>query len=392
MKKPILILIALLLGTFTSYTASNAATRPFTYDGSAYIFIEGPVEFSIFPDGQFDFVYLGYDDRGRVNVNINTANININYNSGYNYEPYLQYDDYGAVIQIEDVPIYYDQFGRIVRAGNTNIVYNDRRIVGVGGLRIFYHPWGGFNYATGYINFWTPRYIWRPWHVYYVRPFYYNCIVYDLPYRRYYNPHRYPYWRHRQLYNNGRRVAYNNGRRNFYKPGSRVHYKDGRTAVNQNFNESRRNPVAQNNPRGNKQFERGTRRLSSSTSYGKPATNNTRGEVIASRDMKRQYAKPVRNSSSRSHVTGNKISGTNRSGVAVKSAKRSKGSRSFGTASQSQKVSSRNRMSSSGSGDRAGISNRSVKRAQPSNVSRQRTNVGRSGSATSSSRSSRRGM
>ena len=75
MKKPILILIALLLGTFTSYTASNTATRPFTYDGSAYIFIEGPVEFSVFPDGQFDFVYLGYDDRGRVNVNINTANV-----------------------------------------------------------------------------------------------------------------------------------------------------------------------------------------------------------------------------------------------------------------------------------------------------------------------------
>jgi hypothetical protein len=249
MKKSILILAALLLGTFTSYPANHAADRPYTYDGNAYIFIEGPIEFSVFPDGQFDFVYLGYDNRGRLNVNINTANVNINYNSGYNYDPYLQYDDYGAVIQIEEVPIYYDQFGRITRAGNTNIVYHDRRIVRVGGLQIFYHPWGGFNYCTGYINFWTPRYIWRPWHVYYMRPYYTNCIVYDLPYRRFYNPHRYPYWRHRALYNNGRRVAYTNGRRDFSRPGSRIHYRDGRTAINRNFNASRRNPIAAANPR-----------------------------------------------------------------------------------------------------------------------------------------------
>eukprot|EP00657_Telonema_sp_P-1_P004467 TRINITY_DN20350_c0_g1_i1.p1 TRINITY_DN20350_c0_g1~~TRINITY_DN20350_c0_g1_i1.p1 ORF type:complete len:145 (+),score=15.53 TRINITY_DN20350_c0_g1_i1:158-592(+) len=76
------------------------------YDGNAYIFVEGDVEFSIFPDGQFDFVYVGPQSGSRVAIS--SPNVNISFNSGYDYEAYVQYDDYGAVIQIESVPIYYD--------------------------------------------------------------------------------------------------------------------------------------------------------------------------------------------------------------------------------------------------------------------------------------------
>ncbi|MAP54481.1 MAG: hypothetical protein CL605_06215 [Altibacter sp.] len=232
MKKTAALVIAFLMIGITSKAESAPESAPanYSYDGSAYIFVEGGVEFSVFPDGQFDFVYLGRDRGGNVNVNINTQNVNINFNSGYDYEAYIQYDDYGAVIQIEDIPIYYDEFGRIVQAGSTEIRYNDRRIVRVGGLHVYYNPYGYFSHCTGYINLWTPRYIYRPWHVYYARPFYSSCIVYDYPYRRYYNPHRYSWHHHRQYYNNRHRVAYHNGRRDFHRPGSRVHYKDGRVA------------------------------------------------------------------------------------------------------------------------------------------------------------------
>ena len=83
MKKSIFTFIAIVLTTLVGTAAElNNSARSYNYNGSAYIFIEGPIEFSVFPDGQFDFVYLGYDNRGRVNVNINPGNVNINYNAG----------------------------------------------------------------------------------------------------------------------------------------------------------------------------------------------------------------------------------------------------------------------------------------------------------------------
>ena len=273
MKKLVTLVFGMLIMGFSSQAAPSAAAASvaYEYDGSAYIFIEDGVEFSVFPDGQFDFVYLGRDQRGNVNVNINTNNVNINFNSGYNYDAYVQYDDYGAVIQVENVPIYYDNYGRIIQAGNTEIRYNDRRIVRVGGLRVYYDHYGSFSYYTGYINHWTPRYIYRPWHIYYVRPIYASCIVYDYPYRQYYRPYRYTYTHHVQYYRNRHRVAYNNGRRDFHRPGSRVHHKDGRVARNSNYNPNRRNTMASNN---------GGRR-------GELANSNNRGTVSNDRGTRR---------------------------------------------------------------------------------------------------------
>lgn len=248
MKKLTTVVIAMMvmgIGSNAFSTNFNSSST-YLYDGSAYIFVEGGVEFSVFKDGQFDFVYLGYAPNGSVNININMPNTNINYNSGYNYDAYVQYDDYGAIIQIEEVPIYYDEYGRIIQAGNTEIRYQNRRIVRVGGLHIYYNNYGYFSHYSGYINYWTPYYVYRPWHSYYAIPYYSSCIVYDYPYRRYYTPYRYSYNHHRNYYNKRTSVAYNNGRRNFHKPGSRVHYKDGRVASNKNYDSNRVNTYDSN--------------------------------------------------------------------------------------------------------------------------------------------------
>ena len=128
----------------------NASDFGRGYDGNAYIFVEGDVEFSVFPDGQFDFVYVGPQTGSQVTIS--TPNVNVSFNSGYDYEAYVQYDDYGAVIQVENIPIYYDEYGRITQAGNVDIQYNDRRIVRVGGLHVVYNNYGYFSHCTGVIN------------------------------------------------------------------------------------------------------------------------------------------------------------------------------------------------------------------------------------------------
>lgn len=246
MKKVVNLVMVFFLAVFTSNAASehtNVDVRSF-YNGSSYIFVEGGVEFSVFPDGQFDFVFLG-NQGNNVQVNINRPGVNISFNGGYNYDAYVQYDDYGAVIQIENVPIFYDNFGRIIQAGSVEINYLERRIVRVGGMRIFYNNFGYFSHYTGFISPWYTTYIYRPWHVFYARPFFGNCIVYDYPYRLYYSPIRYSYNYHFNNFNRGHQY-YTNGRRDFYRPGSRIHYRNGRTAVNRDFNPNRVNTAVSN--------------------------------------------------------------------------------------------------------------------------------------------------
>ena len=232
MKTLVLTLVTALMSNFTVQAFSADMITYRGYSGNSYIFIEGGVEFSVFPDGQFDFVYLGSHG---TQVNIQTPNAAINFNAGYNYDTYVQYDMYGAVIQIENVPVFYDAYGRIIQAGNVHIHYNNNRLIRIGGLHIFYNPYGFFSHHTGFINAYNRFYVYRPWHVYYMVPFHHYTIVYGFPYRRYYNPVRYNYGYHHRNYNRPG-VAYMNGRRNFYRPGSQMHYRDGRVAVNTNFN------------------------------------------------------------------------------------------------------------------------------------------------------------
>ena len=257
-KLTILVFSFLLIGITAKATSVNAQDYIINrYDGKTYIFEEGGVEFSVFADGQFDFAYVGPRNSEQVRVGINTPGVNISFNAGHDYEMYVQYDDYGAVIQIEDVPIYYDGYGRITQAGNVDIQYNNRRIVRVGGLYINYNHYGYYSGYTGYINVYNRFYVHRPWHVFYTPPIFASCIVYDYPYRRYYSPVRYSFSHHRNYYKRGYHNGYANARRDFHRPGSRIHRKDGRSAVNRDYNPNRRNTMV---------AERGRRNNNSNTS------------------------------------------------------------------------------------------------------------------------------
>jgi hypothetical protein len=141
MRKLATLMIGFLLMTFSESATSNSIEDIGIYEtyGKSYIFVVDSVEFSVFPDGQFDFTYIGNN-----NISLSTNAVNISYNSGYNYDMFLQYDQYGAVLQIENIPIYYDEFGRIAQAGDVEIRYNQSRIVRVGGLQIYYNSYGYF--------------------------------------------------------------------------------------------------------------------------------------------------------------------------------------------------------------------------------------------------------
>lgn len=198
---------------------SQKATYTNFFDDS-FIFIEGGVEFAVYPNGEFDFFYNPEFRRGN-HVSISTPNVNISYNSGYNYEPFIQYDDYGAVIQIENVPVYYDYYGRIIQAGNVVMNYNQFGMLAhVGSLRLYYNDFGRVIRRTGFINNYNRHYVRRPWHSYYRRPSVNVSIVFNQPYRAYYQPHRVSYNHYTTVYNNYYRT--NKRQRNFYRPSQRV--------------------------------------------------------------------------------------------------------------------------------------------------------------------------
>lgn len=154
--------------------------------------------------------------------------MNISYNSGYNYEPFIQYDDYGAVIQVEDVPIHYDYYGRIVQAGNIVMDYNRYgRLAHIGSLRLHYNNVGRIVQRTGYINSYNQYYKRQPWHSYYRRPSVHVSVVFNQPYRAYYEPRRVSYHHYTTVYNT--HYKSHKHKRNFYRPSQKVaHYQYGK--------------------------------------------------------------------------------------------------------------------------------------------------------------------
>lgn len=196
MKKFMFLIAALILGGF-SVSASNT-NKPNQIDnsttwkgyGNSFIFVESGIEFSVFPDGQFDFYMPSYGP----NINVSAPGVNISFNSGYDYNPFLQYDEFGAIIQVERVPIYYDFYGRVSKIGNIYLNYNSfGYLTQVGGLFIHYNRFYNYSHCTGYINSYNRYYVYRPWHAYYRIPAYNHCVVYHTPYRQYYAPVRYAY-------------------------------------------------------------------------------------------------------------------------------------------------------------------------------------------------------
>ncbi|MFV0570887.1 MAG: hypothetical protein ACK5M1_00455 [Xanthomarina gelatinilytica] len=198
MKKFMFLITALVLGGLT--VSATTTNKPNQIDntttlrgyGNSFIFVENGIEFSVFPDGQFDFYMPSYSPK----VNVYAPGMSISFNSGYDYNPFLQYDEFGAIIQVEHVPIYYDFYGRVSQIGNVFITYNGFGYVSrIGGLYIHYNSYRRFSHYTGYINVFNPYYVYRPWHNYYRVPAYNHCVVYHRPYRKYYNPVRYTYYK-----------------------------------------------------------------------------------------------------------------------------------------------------------------------------------------------------
>lgn len=209
MKK---LLITLSVAIYSSFSFANAPFSVRNYS-NAFIFNERGIEFAVFPDGQFDFNVLNRQGRvfggNQIGVNVGfNGQGYVSFNSGYQYDHFIQYDDFGAVIQIQNVAIFYDYFGRVRQIGNVRIHYNHNGYVRqIGGLYIGYRPNLNF-YYHGYVNSRNRFYTQRPWHVYYRRPSVQTCVVDYRPYRRYYTPNRRHY---AGPYRNNRRPAVYNG-------------------------------------------------------------------------------------------------------------------------------------------------------------------------------------
>ena len=317
MKRILLMLTAL----FISSTAVNAATTVKNSSdntsnyvrgyGNSFIFAEAGIEFSVFPDGQFDFYMSNYGPN--ANAAVNAPGLSISFNSGYDYNPYLQYDEFGAIIQIQNVPVYYDFYGRVSQVGNIFISYNRYGYVSrVGGLNVYYNNYNRFSYCTGFINPFNRFYVYRPWHTYYRVPAYNNCVIYNRPYRQFYTPVRYSYTR--PYTNNYRRTSAVASRR-----GTSVN-RSRNLATRGNYTSSRRNQVVNSTStsRRNVSTNSGRSQSSNRSETGRPVETTTRSQQNAqatTRGNSRNrdnVASPgnQRNSQSRNSVANNSRSKT----------------------------------------------------------------------------------
>ena len=276
MRNLILLFSALILGTsstFADTTEDKVAIRnAYSYNDS-FIFVENGITFSVYPDGEFDF-YI--DERAGVSANVNIGRTNITFNSGYDYNPYVQYDDYGAIIQVENVPVYYDYYGRVSQIGDVDIRYNNGRVSRLGGLYVYYDNRGYYSHYRGFINSYNRVYVYRPFHRYFARPAVGFCLVYNRPYRRYYTPVRYTYYSPYRY----------NTRKMYASVGKEYRYtnRNDRSSVYRN---DKRVAVRDNNSRSNRTVERNSydnrNSVNRSSSNSKRETPNS----VSSRNTER---------------------------------------------------------------------------------------------------------
>ena len=297
MKKLALLFTLLFAGWSASagYT-ENSSSFPFKNYGESFIFVEGGVEFAVYPNGEFDFYYDPQFSRNSVQISAPTSNIS--YNSGYNYDPYVQYDDYGAVIQIENVPVYYDYYGRIIQAGNIYMNYNRHgNISRLGGMRIQYNSFQRPVHYSGYINAYNSRYVYQPWHKYYARPHNSYRVVYYEPYRAYYEPVRVNYVQYNNYYNSN---SYHSKNKNdYYRPSN--------------------NNVAYNNGRRTSEI----RTLTSGRSSNDEGRSSNNSSARSNRDVSQN--KLMERSSNPRTISRKEISNNERHAAAVRSSRNSSG-------------------------------------------------------------------
>ncbi|WP_282122359.1 hypothetical protein [Algibacter mikhailovii] len=266
--------------------AASFNNSNYTQNGNSFIFVENNIEFSVFRDGQFDFNILS--SNGRMDIIYSSGATNISFNTGYNYSNYVQYDEYGAIIQIQNSPIYYDDYGRIIQAGNTNIYYNKYgNISRIGGLYVNYNQYNQFLYYSGFINTYNRVYTYKPRYNYYCIPSPRYTVVYHKPYRRYYYPVRYTY--NRRFYNNYRPYTSIGS-----KHGKHI-YKNSRYAT---VNRSKHNVTSINrNASSRRVNKKHKEKYASKGNSVKTKRNN-------------QYASITRNNRAKTHNTNMRSNGT----------------------------------------------------------------------------------
>ncbi|WP_224490362.1 hypothetical protein [Robertkochia flava] len=274
MKHVIITFLSIFLsyGAIQAGTTGEASQRTFGYSNSM-IFVEGGITFSVYPDGEFDFFI---DQPSYLGAAYHSPGVSISFNSGFNYDPWVQYDDYGAVIQIENTPVYYDFYGRVNRIGNINVWYNRGRVSRIGGLYVYYDAYGGFSRFQGYVNVYNRQFVYRPVYNYFVRPAARFCIVNPRPYRRYYHPVRYTYYR---PYNNNHRRAYANVGRTYHHKGKNPRssvYMNDRRVVNRRDVQVRRD-IRDRSLRYEKNKRGYNKSTPNSNGRKKTVANNTRG-------------------------------------------------------------------------------------------------------------------
>ncbi len=280
-----------------------------TENFKTFTFKENGITFSIFQNGEFDF-YINRDNV--INTSLTLAEISISYNSGYNYDAYVQYDDYGAIVQIENVPIYYDYYGRVKQIGRVKLNYYNHRLSRIGGLGIYYNPYGYYSHHTGFINSYNLAYNYHPYHSHFIRPIWNNCVVSYNPYRKYYKPYRYTYYHSKKHHNKYYNNPHYNKKRSFRNIDSRVsnHDKHG-NKIKRNQNRSQDKRLAVNN-------RSSARRQAASYQRNSQQTRERKPVKYSKKIVKRNYNPSRHASSSKTNTKRNSQQIYSRSGNVVK--------------------------------------------------------------------------
>ncbi|MDP5082472.1 MAG: hypothetical protein NWP87_07455 [Winogradskyella sp.] len=298
-------------GTNNTITEAEASITNYVRGyGNSFIFNEAGIEFSVFADGQFDFFIPNYGPD--VRVGINSPGFALSFNTGFDYNPYVQYDSFGAIVQIENTPIFYDFYGRVNQVGNIFINYNGfGRINRIGGLNIHYRNNVFWRY-DGYINAYNRSYIWRPWHQFYAVPHVNFCVVNVNPYRQFYAPVRYTYYR--PYINNVRHYNINNTRRGYAQVGRHDAINRTRNQYAQSPRNDRERATRKNAERRNNEITR-TRENNIATHRNVRNSNdnitrsNTRQRDVSTREgLNQRRENKDRVASTRNNVTKSKPS------------------------------------------------------------------------------------
>lgn len=342
MKKSF-VAFSLFLLTFASVFANTENTSDYGYyygKGQSFNFMEKNVHFNVYQNGEFDF----FIKQPGVNIGVNLGNVNITFNSGFNYDNYVLYDDYGAIIQIEDIPIYYDYYGRISRIGNTYIRYQNRRLIQFGGLYVHYNYSGYYESCSGYINLSNRYYNYRPYLPYFARPIYTHCIVSYEPYRRSYHPVRYRYnsveFRRRARNNSYYRSSSNRVVRRQSIPrrvAPRTRTTVRRTNTITRNTAKRTNPVRRSANLRTLRSTRSIRRNTPSTRSNQTRVQNRRTNTVSTRNHRVENT-PVRRRSAPTRASNSTIkSGNTRSNIRRTNANTRSSQRSISKRSTSRK-------------------------------------------------------